>query len=283
MPRTQSAEPEGLPALVRDYLDAQYDALVAGEKALRAGQLDQVHPTRVATRRYRTVLHDMRDLFDSVEALVLQESLRWYAGVLGELRDVQVLTPQLLEEIDALPDKLVLGSAREILRAHLAAKEQSAVDALRKALDSKRYAAMMARLCGWHQAYPFYEVGPSGPPPERAVKGYLKRATRRYRKRRAMAAEKGDSDARLHEARKAAKRARYLAELAKPALGKKAKHREKEMTGVQDRLGARQDRSAAQLVLMELVQQPVDEATPEAAASRFTFGLLYARHLRPAS
>jgi hypothetical protein len=77
------AEPSGLVLLVKDFLDAQFDALVVGDQAIRDGRLEFIHPTRVATRRYRTVLRDMGHLFDSSVALVLDESLRWYARKLG--------------------------------------------------------------------------------------------------------------------------------------------------------------------------------------------------------
>jgi CHAD domain-containing protein len=66
------------------------------------------------------------------------------------------------------------------------------------------------------------------------------------------AADSGDRDARLHEVRKAAKRARYAAEAAVPVAGKRAKRLADRMEEVQELLGEHNDGVTARPVLREL-------------------------------
>ncbi|KJY44865.1 metal-binding protein, partial [Streptomyces sp. NRRL S-444] len=79
-------------------------------------------------------------------------------------------------------------------------------------------------------------------------------------------------DLALHEARKAAKRARYAAEAAGPALGKPAKRLAKAVKSVQSLLGDHQDSVVARDALHGLGVQAAG-----AGESAFTWGVLYAR------
>ena len=40
------------------------------------------------TTQYRTVLRDLKNLFDPTAGIVLQEALQWNAGLLGQVRDL---------------------------------------------------------------------------------------------------------------------------------------------------------------------------------------------------
>lgn len=76
----------------------------------------------------------------------------------------------------------------------------------------------------------------------------------------------------MHEARKAAKRVRYAAEAARPALGKPAKRFARRMKSVQSVLGDHQDSVVARDALRTLAVQ-----AHGAGESAFTWGLLYGR------
>ena len=80
----------------------------------------------------------------------------------------------------------------------------------------------------------------------------------------------------LHETRKAAKRARYAAEAARPALGKKdgrkARRFAKRMKHVQSALGAHQDAVIAQAAARDIGVQ-----AHLAGENAFSFGLLHER------
>ena len=53
--------------------------------------VEELHQMRVATRRLRAFLRAGRDLLDPVWAEPLREELRWLGGVLGRVRDLDVL------------------------------------------------------------------------------------------------------------------------------------------------------------------------------------------------
>lgn len=244
----------GLTELVQAYLDAQYLSLTAGERALRAGHLEVVHPTRVASRRYRTVLRDLKNLFNPEVAMVLEESLRWYAGVLGGVRDLQVGRVELSRLLDKLPDNGQARQARHVVEEYLSHRERAAAVALQIALDSHRYQRMIDQLSIWHEDQPV-----STDRDDADIKGYLNRARRRVRRRLEEAADAGQPEELLHDARKAAKRARYIAELAEPSLGGKAKAVAQRMIKVQDTLGARQDAAVAQELLRDLARRSAND------------------------
>ena len=70
-----------------DYLATQVDAIALGDIALRRG-LDPIHDVRVAIRRLRSTLRVFgAQIAASTE---LEGELKWFAGLLGEVRDCQV-------------------------------------------------------------------------------------------------------------------------------------------------------------------------------------------------
>ena len=81
----------------------------------------------------------------------------------------------------------------------------------------------------------------------------------------------------LHSARKAAKRARYAAEAARPALGRPAKRFAKRMKRVQQLLGDHQDSVVAREALRELATQ-----AHTAGEAAFTLGCCTAQRGGPA-
>jgi CHAD domain-containing protein len=76
----------------------------------------------------------------------------------------------------------------------------------------------------------------------------------------------------MHDARKAAKRSRYAAEVARPALGGRAKNVGKHAKALQSLLGEHQDSVMAREALLDLAAQ-----AHAAGESSFTYGLLYGR------
>ncbi|NEC18162.1 CHAD domain-containing protein, partial [Streptomyces parvus] len=79
-----------------------------------------------------------------------------------------------------------------------------------------------------------------------------------------------ERDTAMHEARKAAKRARYAGESARPALGKPAKRFAKRVKAVQSVLGDHQDSVVAREALRALAIE-----AHAAGETAFTWGLLY--------
>jgi len=81
-----------------------------------------------------------------------------------------------------------------------------------------------------------------------------------------------DRDLALHEARKKAKRTRYSAEAAAPALGSPATALTKSMKSLQNLLGDHQDSVMTRQTLREL-----SAVAHAAGESSFTYGVLYGR------
>ena len=71
------------------YVAEQIDAIFDGDMRLRRGQ-DPIHDTRVAIRRLRSTIRVFGKLFDRSATDHLDEELKWFAGLLGEVRDRQV-------------------------------------------------------------------------------------------------------------------------------------------------------------------------------------------------
>jgi CHAD domain-containing protein len=81
-----------------------------------------------------------------------------------------------------------------------------------------------------------------------------------------------DRDLALHEARKKAKRTRYAAEAATPALGTPARALAKSMKSLTSLLGEHQDSVMVRETLREL-----SAVAHAAGESSFTYGVLYGR------
>jgi inorganic triphosphatase YgiF len=64
----------------------QIEAIFDGDMGLRRGQ-DPMHDTRVAIRRLRSTIRVFGKLLDRSAAGHLDEELKWFAGLLGEVRD----------------------------------------------------------------------------------------------------------------------------------------------------------------------------------------------------
>jgi CHAD domain-containing protein len=251
-----------------DYLCVQIDRLLAGDAGLRAGQ-DPIHDTRVAIRRLRSTLRVFAPVLEGSGIGDLDGELKWFAGVLGEVRDCQVQQRRFSEALDGVPDELILGPVESRIRNDLQAVELPARSAVTEAMESARYRELLASLRRWRAELPVdHDI---------ATKTLRKRARRAQRKadRRLAAALRSGDGTMLHRARKAAKRARYAAELRRP-LGKRAKRTGKHYKRIQRLLGDHQDTVVATAAL----RQMAITAGTTAGENGFTYGMLYARELQ---
>ena len=114
------------------------------------------------------------------------------------------------------PPEMVLGPVASRIDTDLHSEQLRARKEVADAMDSQRYLDILATLQRWRGKLPLATT-PS-------AKRLLKRASRAERKadRRLVDAVESGDDALLHRARKAAKRARYAAELRRPLKASKA-------------------------------------------------------------
>jgi CHAD domain-containing protein len=182
-----------------------------------------------------------------------------------------VLTARLTGRIDALPRTLLLGPVRGRLRIWAVARRLGSRRHTVALLDGRRYLALLEALDA------LLADPPLRPAARRPAAGVLAKAALKDHARlaarveRALALPPGtERDLALHDARKAAKRARYAGETAVPALGKKAGKFAKRVKKVQSLLGDHQDSVVAREALRALAVQ-----AHAAGESAFAWGLLY--------
>ncbi|MER6995001.1 CYTH and CHAD domain-containing protein [Streptomyces sp. NPDC000410] len=260
-------------AYVLAYLREQRDAIVVLDPAVRRDLPDSVHQMRVATRRMRSAFKTFGKIVDRAVTDPIGEELKWLAGELGVARDQEVLAERLLGRIDELPRTLLLGPVRGRLRIWGSARRAGSRRRSVAVLDSKRYLALLATLDALLADPPLRDAAAAKPAkalPKAVIKDY-DRLARRIEHALGLPAGH-DRDLALHDARKAAKRARYAAEAATSALGKPAKKFAKGMKAVQTVLGDHQDSVVARDTLRDLGIQ-----AHAAGESAFTWGLLYGK------
>jgi CHAD domain-containing protein len=267
--QVSAAEVGTVGELVAAYVAAQCEVVAGNDVGMRTGMPD-AHKTRVAARRLRSTLRMFDDVFDAAPAEELNNELSWYADVLGQVRDRDVLSSRLTKKIAELPPEQVRGPVEAEITTMLAAERQDAVDQLSKAMRTKRYQHLVQLLRGWRAAPPFTKS--AGKKNTAAVK-YVEKAKRKADKR----LRKADDDIeRLHRARRAMKRARYAAELVEPADGQmKAIAREAEE--LQTLLGEHQDAIVAANFLATV------SLDSEGKTDGFTYGVLMANELNRAA
>jgi CHAD domain-containing protein len=267
-----NSTPDRIGDLVCTYLSEQCTVIIDSEVDLRAGE-NVVHTTRVAVRRLRSTIRVFADLFDEARALQLDGELSWWAGMLGAVRDQDILAARLADRLAELPPEVVMGPVQSTIQAQLAVQRKKAADAMLAGLDSERYRKLVALVRRWRSDPPLTPVADGS---TEVMKRYIKAAKKKVRKQltRAVAARKaGEPSAELfHRARKRAKRHRYAAEAASPVWGGKAEKVVENRKRLQDILGNHQDSIVSAAFLRELgARQGISSGQ-----NGFTYGVLYA-------
>jgi CHAD domain-containing protein len=253
--------------LVAAYVAAQCEVLASNDVGMRTGE-PAVHKTRVAARRLRSTLRMFDEVFDEAPAEELNNELSWYADVLGQVRDRDILSARLSKQIAELPADQVRGPVEAEINKILAAERRQALDGLNKAMRTQRYEHLMQLLRGWRLTPPLTEAAAGV---DTAAVKYAEKAKKTADKR----FRKADDIEQLHRARKAFKRARYAAELVEPAdSDMKAVARKAEE--MQTLLGEHQDATVSASFLGTVSSQVDGE-------SSFTYGILLANELNRAA
>jgi CHAD domain-containing protein len=257
--------------LVGAYVADQCDVLASNDVGLRTGA-PAAHKTRVAARRLRSTLRTFGDVVHAGPADELNNELAWYADVLGEVRDREVLNSRLTTLIADLPPEHVRGPVEAEITKTLAKERDDAIQRLNVAMRTRRYQHLMQLLHVWKTAPPFTDAAASK---EKTAVKYVKDAKRKADKR---LREADDDIERLHGARKAEKRLRYAAELVEPADGR-MKRIARTAKDLQTLLGEHQDAVVAANFL-----STISAATDgENGDSGFTYGVLVANELNRAA
>jgi len=254
---------------------------LAGEVALRrdevargpgagdgAGPDEAVHRMRVATRRLRSLLRTFGSLLEPGTAARLEPELRRLAGVLGPVRDQEVLLERLRHQLTTLVDSQVPAAVHRglesLLGARIAVSRQEAL----AALGDGRCARLLEQLDNLAADPPW--AGDASLPAAAVLPPLVRRDHRRLSRRvdRALAAPPGtERDQGLHTARKAAKRARYGVEALEAAWDGPARRYVRALAAIQDVLGGHHDAVVAEGFLRHQAESAGDDAA-------FAYGLL---------
>lgn len=244
--------------------------------AAREDRDDGLHRTRTTCRRLRAVLAAYRPLVDPDAVEPVRDELRWLARALGERRDLEVVGGRLAGLLDQEEARHVRGPVRRRLATHQR-RARTAAAASAEVLASERCARLVDSV---------RDLAAAPPWTARAEQDAGKVLTKRLRKelRRVSVrleavpdAEPGararrERDDAVHDLRKAAKRLRYAAEVARPALGEDASRLTTRAKRLTTALGDRQDTVETRSLLRTLA----DEAE-RAGEPTFTWGRLHAR------
>jgi CHAD domain-containing protein len=255
---------------VRAALRQQLAGLQAADLQLRTEQPDAVHQVRVAARRLRSTLAAFRDVLDREATEPLREELSWLGGELSAARDDEVALAHLGEVVAAQPDELVLGPVAARLQQLRLREERAGLDRSLETVSQPRYLQLLDALHALVTDPPFTDGagGQLDPVLRKAVRRSVRRLRRHIRTAR-HAPDESRQEA-LHAVRKAAKRVRYVTEVAAPELGG-AKDVVRAAKRIQKVLGHAQDT----VVTRELCRRLGVVAFAE-GENGFTFGRLHA-------
>lgn len=249
-------------ALLRRYVRA----FILQDVRVRRDLPDAVHQMRVAARRLRSALKAFAPLVDAQWADQLRTELGWAAGELGLARDTEVLLARLDRDAECLSG----GDAkrvRAVIDPRLRGRLDDARDEALASLMSKRHQHLLDSLV---EAAAEPKLTPLAvEPAQRILPGMVERAYSRLAKRVRDLEISGPAQA-WHEARIAAKRARYSAEAVIPVFGKPARDLAEAVELVTELLGDHQDACVAQDVLREMAASNVIDGY-----TGFALGLLH--------
>lgn len=219
-------------------LTKRVETLFAFEAPARDCEEDAVHQLRVATTRLRSVLKVFDHAFSAVPRDQAIDELHWLGTLLGHERDAEVHVGTLARLTRKSPfapsfdrsSVSVWAAQQERLAAHTA---------LERGLESDRYQALGALLVKFAERPPFT----TAPRTRRFHYKELDRAILLVCRRVEMVAPKDHRTHAddLHSVRKAAKRARYAAEVLEDAGSRRAGVVASRLHRVQQALGDHHD------------------------------------------
>jgi CHAD domain-containing protein len=242
--------------VIRSAMARSTIRLVTNDPIVRLGEDPEgAHDARVAARRLRSDLRTFRSLVDRDWAEALRVELRWLGGLLGPVRDAEVLGARLQGRIDGMVE-LELASAKVLLDG-LETDRLVARRRLLGSMRSRRYERLIMRLV---RASLEPRAGEDEADRDAATLGALMERPWAKLSKSAAALGSGSSDAALHATRIQTKRVRYGAEALAPVFGKRAFRSASAAAALQEVLGEHQDAVVAMAWLADRAMEAEDRA-----------------------
>ncbi len=225
--------------------------------AIRDLDAEFVHDLRVATRRARFACRLFVGVLDPQKRDTIRMELSWIAGLLGGVRDLDVLSARLSSQLRLIDADQSFQTA---VTTVLAARRDQARALLVPALGSPRYATLLELMAGATEAH-----SPDATPGGLGADEFGRRRIGKALARIAPWTRRGHqemSSVELHRLRILFKRLRYSAEFFRPVLGENVSLLAKECVVYQDCLGMLQDARVAVDVLTGLAEEPALRERP---------------------
>ena len=257
--------------VVLAHIREQVEQVQAQDLPVRLDAPDAVHKMRVATRRLRSALTTFKPLFAADVVRPLRDELRWLAGELGAARDAEVMRDRVRKAVEADPEVPESGSVAEDAAAELGQAYRTAHDRVLAELDGERYHGILLALDGLVTSPPYTDraAAPAATALPPRVKWSFARVRRLVEEADATPAG-AEREELLHDARKAAKQARYAGESVSRVFGASATAFAEVMEDVQEALGEHQDSVLTRERLRELALHT------SSTAAAFLYGRLHA-------
>jgi len=260
-------------------LRRQFAAMLTHEPGTRLGENpEELHDMRVATRRMRAAL---KLFFGALpeQASYYRNELKWIAGALGEVRDLDVQIEHLEElSSEQEEDREAFG---EVVGA-LGERRAETRERMLEALDSDRYDRFVSSFAGMLRCGPEgeeHEEGVANEPITAVAPDLVSRRYKKWRKTGKNLSEESPPEE-YHEFRKEGKRLRYALEFLEDVYGEKTTDRlVKPLKELQDGLGRHQDL----IVAAELLENVAADARRLPPRTAFAMGALSERHLQEAA
>lgn len=253
-------------AVVLAHLREQVQQIRAHDLPVRLDAPDSVHKMRVATRRLRSALTTFKPLVDAEVARSLRGELKWLAAELGAARDAEVMRDRVAATVGTHD-----GDAAAHVVAELDRSYREAHDHVLTELDGERYHRLVDSLDALVADPPF-----TARATDRAGRVLPRLVHRSWTGVRRLVEEAEahpageEREELLHDARKAAKAARYAGESVSRVFGDDATRFAEAMEAVQEALGEHQD---SVLIRARLRTLALSAGSVEAA---FLYGRLHA-------
>ena len=254
------ASPFPAASMVRVALGPSADRLRDCRRNGVTADPEAIHLARVATRRLRANLKALRGALGERWDGDVRQELAWIGGLLGAVRDADVLAAAFEEEIKRAPDTMRHGGASLLRR--LGIERDRAQMTLYVSLDGARFATLISQL-------DMLVDGPAGAPEAIVEPPVVMAPAWRALKRPVGELGREPSDGELHAVRIATKRARYAAEMFATAGDPHARRFVRRAARLQEALGGHHDAAVAVQWLLA--------ATPADAEVGLSTGWLAAR------
>jgi CHAD domain-containing protein len=235
--------------LVRHAIARCVVEIIRRDPGVRMGDdAEDVHQLRVSTRRLRSDLRSFAPLLRDDRLVAVRADIGWLGGVVGLVRDCDVLSIRFAGAVNTLPPMDARGGAQ--LLGRLASQAIDARAAMLAAMRDGRYVRLLDTLVGLAAAPPVIGAVGDAARPAKVASAMARREWRRLAAAvDALGTDPADTE--LHRVRILAKRCRYTAEAVAPVVGPMAVRIAAAAADLQTVLGDHQDTVVAEAWLQD--------------------------------